>query len=1019
MNEEQSSKEQSTNEVILFKEQISDLKSSETQYQLIQKLISQERSKFKKYLDIAGVILVAINSDQTVNIINKTGCEILGYDESEILGKNWFDNFIPEASRSLVKDTFIKLMSGETSLVEYFENSVLTKSGQEKNIQWHNAVLKDENNNIVATLSSGIDITELKNSQKLLQESEEKYRKLVDDAQDAILIADLEGNLLEVNKQTEKLFGYTKEELSHMKISQIHPPEEVERTLLAFSEIVRNGTGSLNDTVILRKDGKKVFVDIKGSTVEYRGKKVAQGIFHDITERKKMEQRIRDLNECFLKFGPDPLQNINTLVSCCGKLLGATCALYNRLEGEMLYSLGKWNTPGDFKDRDKAEGHICYDVIKRGVSDFLIIHNLEETPYVKTDPNVTQYSLKTYVGKAVGLGKDSVGSLCVVYQDNHDFSPADQRIMEIISLAIGVEEKRKQAEDELRKHRNNLEALVKERTNRIQELSRQTEFILGATKTGVDIIDSDFNIVYIDPEWQKVYGSPAGKKCYEYFMDRNSECPDCGIRKALETKTIIVTEEILKKENNRPIQVTTIPFQDKDGKWLVAEVNVDITEQKKIEEQLDKYRKHLESLVKERTVKLESEIAQRKNTEEDKKELTNELLKTNKKLKQLVLKDIHTGLFNHRYLEEIIDLEFHRAKRAYHPLSLILIDIDYFKSINDVYGHKFGDLVLKQFAIHLKRIVRRYDIIIRYGGEEFMILCPGTYRATALILTQRILDNIILENFGDGKYKVKMKLTLAVVSYPEDKVVNGMGLVEIVDKIMNKAKEHGGNRIYSSLDIKKKTEIIGNNIEEKGNVKILKEKLEKITKRANQGLAESIFAFTKTIELKDHYTGEHVEKTVQYATEIARVLDLSKDEIERIRQAAMVHDLGKIGISEKILLKKAKLTKKEFEVIKNHPQIGVDIIRPIQFLHDIIPLIFYHHERWDGKGYPSGLKGEEIPFGARIIALADVYQALTSNRPYRKAYSKQKALKIIKASSGTQFDPNVVNAFLKILKQKK
>ncbi|MEW6171346.1 MAG: HD domain-containing phosphohydrolase, partial [Candidatus Omnitrophota bacterium] len=679
----------------------------------------------------------------------------------------------------------------------------------------------------------------------------------------------------------------------------------------------------------------------------------------------------------------------------------------------MLYSLGKWNVPGDFKDRDKAEGHICYDVIKRGTSDFLIIHNLEQTPYVKTDPNVTRYNLKTYVGKAVGLGKDTVGSLCVVYQDDHDFTLEDQRIMEIISLAIGVEEKRKQAEDELRIHRNNLEELVKERTSRIQELNRQTEFILGATKTGLDIIDSDFNIIYVDPAWQKVYGSPIGKKCYEYFMDRNSECPDCGIRKALETKTTIVTEETLKKENNRPIQVTTIPFQDKDGKWLVAEVNVDITERKKIEEQLDKYRKHLESLVKERTGKLELEIAQRKNTEEDKQELTKELIKTNKKLKQLALKDIHTGLFNHRYLEEIIDLEFHRAKRAYHPLSLILIDIDYFKSINDVYGHKFGDLVLKQFAIHLKKIVRRYDIIIRYGGEEFMILCPGTYRATALILAQRILDNIILENFGDGKYKVKMKLTLAVASYPEDKVVNGMGLVEIVDKIMNKAKEHGGNRIYSSLDIKKKTEIIGNNIEEKGNVKILKEKLEKITKRANQGLAESIFAFAKTIELKDHYTGEHVEKTVQYTTEIARVLGLSKDEVERIRQAAMVHDLGKIGISEKILLKKAKLTKKEFEVIKKHPQIGVDIIRPIQFLHDIIPLIFYHHERWDGKGYPSGLKGEEIPFGARIIALADVYQALTSNRPYRKAYSKQKALKIIKESSGSQFDPKVVAAFLK------
>jgi HD-GYP domain-containing protein (c-di-GMP phosphodiesterase class II) len=158
---------------------------------------------------------------------------------------------------------------------------------------------------------------------------------------------------------------------------------------------------------------------------------------------------------------------------------------------------------------------------------------------------------------------------------------------------------------------------------------------------------------------------------------------------------------------------------------------------------------------------------------------------------------------------------------------------------------------------------------------------------------------------------------------------------------------------------------------------------------------------------------------VQYATELARALDLPEEEIERIKQAAILHDLGKIGISEKILVKKLKLTRQELEEVKKHPQIGVDIIRPIKFLHNIIPLILYHHERWDGKGYPNGLKGEEIPIGARIIALADVYQALTSNRPYRKAYSEREAIKIIKKGSGTQFDPRMATKFVQILQKKK
>jgi diguanylate cyclase (GGDEF)-like protein len=346
-----------------------------------------------------------------------------------------------------------------------------------------------------------------------------------------------------------------------------------------------------------------------------------------------------------------------------------------------------------------------------------------------------------------------------------------------------------------------------------------------------------------------------------------------------------------------------------------------------------------------------------------------------------------------------------------------MLDIDYFKSINDVYGYPFGDLVLQQLAQQLKRMVRRYDIIIRFSGEEFIILCPGTERSTALTLAQRLLDAFNLYNFGDKKHNVKLKLSIAVASYPEDKIVKGIDLIELVEHMVIKIKEDGGNRVYSSLDMRKKKYHLMRSYEKDASVNILKKKIDKLNKQANQSLIEAIFAFAKTIEVKDHYTGEHVEKTVYYATEIARALGLSKDEIERIKQAAMLHDLGKIGISEKILLKKSKLTPKEFEIIKTHPQLGVDIIRPIQFLHAIIPLIFYHHERWDGKGYPTGLGGEDIPFGARIIAVADVYQALISDRPYRKAYPRSEVIKIMKEGAGTQFDPQIINVFLKILKQ--
>jgi hypothetical protein len=151
------------------------------------------------------------------------------------------------------------------------------------------------------------------------------------------------------------------------------------------------------------------------------------------------------------------------------------------------------------------------------------------------------------------------------------------------------------------------------------------------------------------------------------------------------------------------------------------------------------------------------------------------------------------------------------------------------------------------------------------------------------------------------------------------------------------------------------------------------------------------------------------------AIEIAKMLGLPKNEIENVRKAVILHDIGKVGINESILLKNSKLTEGEFETMKKHPQLSTDLIRPLYFLRGTVPLILYHYERWDGKGYPHRLKGKEIPIGARIIAIVDAYRSLTSNRPYRKVYSKSSAIKILRKESGTKFDPQVTAAFLKIL----
>jgi len=410
------------------------------------------------------------------------------------------------------------------------------------------------------------------------------------------------------------------------------------------------------------------------------------------------------------------------------------------------------------------------------------------------------------------------------------------------------------------------------------------------------------------------------------------------------------------------------------------------------------------------------DITERERVKEKLKELYSKLLKSSKRLRKLALTDSHTGLYNHHHFIDIIETEFSRAKRESTPLSAILMDIDYFKSINDLYGHQFGDMVLKQFGRKLKKVVRRYGTAIRYGGEEFIIVSPGTTRKEVLILAKRFLRIINSCNFGDRERKIKLRVSAAVCSYPEDLMVNATDFINIADKILSKAKEDGGDRVYSLVDLGKTAKPAGG--KESLIVKMLSGKIEKLTKRGNQSVVEAILAFAKTIEAKDHYTGQHVENTIRYATKVAEEIGLSKKEIEIIKKAAILHDLGKIGISGKLLRKAGKLTKKEFKEVKKHPVIGAGILGHVHFLHDVIPAIIHHHEWWNGKGYPEGLKGEAIPVEARIIAIADVYQALTSNRPYRRAYTKKKALDIIKKGSGTQFDPKIVNVFLKVLKNR-
>jgi len=338
--------------------------------------------------------------------------------------------------------------------------------------------------------------------------------------------------------------------------------------------------------------------------------------------------------------------------------------------------------------------------------------------------------------------------------------------------------------------------------------------------------------------------------------------------------------------------------------------------------------------------------------------------------------------------------------------------VDNFRQINELYGVEIADKVAKDLAKILKNNLRKEDILVRWRGDEFFIITPYSEDKDAKGVAERIKTKVSGHKFKYKNVSLSIKVSIGVASSPEDNIFNTRDTIGALDKCVTFAKRKGGNAIVVYSGVKSKYTL---EKRDKLSVEELRGKIKKLESLLTRDLFEMIYGFARAIEAKDSYTGEHVEYTATLAEEIANSLRLPRAEVENIKHAAVLHDLGKVGISENILSKQGPLTSQEREVIKNHPSIATEILREIRALRGAVPGVLYHHERFDGTGYPLGLKGEEIPLGARIVAIADVYQALISDRPYRKAFSKKKAAKIIKEEAGKQFDPKIVEMFLKAI----
>ena len=362
--------------------------------------------------------------------------------------------------------------------------------------------------------------------------------------------------------------------------------------------------------------------------------------------------------------------------------------------------------------------------------------------------------------------------------------------------------------------------------------------------------------------------------------------------------------------------------------------------------------------------------------------------------------DSLTGLYNHRHFQERLAAEVSRAARYGHNLSLIMIDIDFFKSFNDAHGHPMGDAVLRDLAQLIIQNIRETDVAVRYGGEEFAVILPETRAGDAAATAERIRQEVQKQPFCASEgLSASLTVSVGVAEYPSQ-CSDRTSLVTAADIALYQAKALGRNRV-SCYDT-----------DQPGPPQADPYKLYVLLHAHD---LPTIEALAEAIDAKLKFPSGHSRAVARLASATATSLGMSERDAAAIYLAALLRDIGQIAVPDAILAKAGTLTEEEVAGVSSHPNLGHAIVQKAPHLSSVLPAILHHHEHFDGAGYPSGASGQDIPLPARIIAVADAYQSMTTSRPHRRRMSPGEARTELVEKSARQFDPKVVQAFLEVL----
>jgi diguanylate cyclase (GGDEF)-like protein/PAS domain S-box-containing protein len=896
------------------------------------KQAEQALRKTQFTMDKSPLSVFWISPEGKFTYVNETAAEKLGYSREELLSMHiWdVDPHYPQERRKEQLNLYRE--KGGVS----FESEHRRRDGTTFPVQINSCYLAFEGQEI--EVAEAADITERKRAEEALQESEEKYRRIADNASDVIWITDMTLNVTYVSPSVERMVGESVEEHLKKNLEQKLPPQALEQIITVFQEEIekesdpsaeKNRTRSI-EVEHYKADGKTIWLAMHISALrDEAGNMIGfQGISRDITDRKQAEEALKASEEKYREilsaieegyYEVDLAGNFVFFNDSFCKVLG-----YNRDELMQTSYKKIYKNP---KDVLQTFNRVYRTGVAEKAADW---------------PAITQDGREIFIEVSITLRRDEAGN------------PIGFR-----GITRDVTE-RKLAEEKLREYEKLQQLLMNMATDLInvplkkvdQAINEMLEAVGDFTKVDrvyIFMHDNDRRLTSNTYEWCAEGITPEIDSMQDFPLEQFAD-----FLEAHQKGEIVHIPDVARMPEShamRPVleaqdiqSLILLPLFSEDVN--IGFVGFDVVKQKKTftEQEID-----LLIVLAEIT----SNILARQKTESN--------------IRYISFHDQLTGLYNRHFLE----VEMERLDTARQlPLTVIMADLNGLKLVNDTYGHDTGDELLKTAATIIRNSCREEDIISRWGGDEFVILLPQTTGETARLICQRIAESCS----GAFVEDVPVSIALGIAT----KTLETTSLIETLQEAENEMYRH------------------------------------KLTESRSTKSAV-VTSLLNTLAAKSFETEEHTRGMQKIAQQIGAKLGLPDSELHRLDLLITLHDIGKINISEAILTKNSSLTDDEWKAIKKHPEIGYRIAMATEEFAHVAEDILAHHERWDGAGYPQGLKGSSISLPARIVAVADAYEVMSHGRPYKKAMSKNEIITEFKRCSGTQFDPELVEILLSIL----